>query len=106
LDLMVEEAAVSLKELRVDGGPTRDDFLMQFQSDMIATPVVRNKIEEISAAGVAYMAGLYIGIWENKKKLESLREVDRRFDSRMDMETRNRNYSGWKTAVGRALYKG
>jgi glycerol kinase len=102
-DLMKEEASVSLSELRVDGGPTRDDFLMQFQSDILSTNVIRNNIEELSAAGAAYMSGLTMGFWESKETLESLRTTDKNFNPKMDNRARGVLYDGWKSAVNRAL---
>lgn len=105
IELMVKESGISLKELRVDGGPTRDDFLMQFQADILNVQVVRVKIEELSALGSAFIAGLTAGIWNNLEELTSLREVDRIFTPKMSLEERERLYSGWKLAVKRSLSK-
>lgn len=103
MDLMQEEAAAELKELRVDGGPTRDDFLMQFQADMLEVSVVRNKIEELSAIGSAYMAGLHADIWSSLEEIRALRGVDTAFESKMDGNERAKLYGGWKEAVKRTL---
>lgn len=103
LDLAVEEADVSLQEIRVDGGPTRDDFLMQFQADMLNVTVVRSKIEELSAVGVAYMAGLAAGFWGSRDEIMLLREPDREFRSRMEEQGRRKLYEGWNEAVRRTL---
>lgn len=105
VDLMAEESGIASKELRVDGGPTRDDFLMQFQSDMLSTRVIRNKIEEISAAGAAYMSGLALGFWRNKKELETLRSDDKIFYNSMDSMQTTALYKGWKSAVERTMFK-
>lgn len=105
LDIMVEEAHADLKELRVDGGPTRDGFLMQFQADILSCAVIRNRIEELSAAGAAYMAGLTVGFWKDKKEISSLREIDKEFHSGMDIQMRDKLYYGWKSAVRRAMIK-
>ena len=103
LDLMIREAGIPLRELRVDGGPTKDDFLMQFQADILDIAVVRNKIEELSALGSAYMAGLAVGLWRDKEEIQSLRDLDRPFRSTMDSACRERLYRGWKEAVRRTL---
>jgi glycerol kinase len=104
LDLMVKESGVKLKELRVDGGPTRDNFLMQFQANILNVTVVRNKIEELSAIGSAFMAGLAIGFWNSKEEIKALRAPDVIFNCKMDNRERNKLYKGWKEAVRRTLF--
>jgi len=103
LDLMVKESGVKLKELRVDGGPTRDDFLMQLQTNILNVPVVRNKIEELSAIGSAFMAGLAVGFWNSKEEIKALRAPDMVFNCKMDNRERDKLYKGWKEAVRRTL---
>ena len=103
IELMTEESSITLKELRVDGGPTRDNFLMQFQADILNVPVVRVKIEELSALGSAFIAGLATGIWNNPDELTSLREIDRVFIPEMSSAERERLYGGWKQAVKLSL---
>lgn len=103
VDLMVKESGIPLRELRVDGGPTRDAFLMQFQSDMLDVEVVTNKIEELSALGAAYMAGIAVGLWKNKDEIQKMRIVDKVFKSTMDSGLRGQLYAGWKEAVQRTL---
>jgi len=105
LILMSEESGINLKELRADGGPTRDSFLMQFQADILGVPVVINEIEELSAVGSAYMAGLAVGIWKSKDEILSLRKQCQEYKPKMDQETRDRLYSGWKEAVRRAIIR-
>ena len=102
IDLMGTEAGISLKELRVDGGPTRNNFLMQFQSDMLGKTLVRTSIEEISALGSTFMAGLATGFWNSLEEIEGLRLVDRIFEARLKAERVGELYAGWKTAVKRA----
>ena len=102
IDLMGADAGISLRELRVDGGPTRNDFLMQFQSDMLGKAIVRASIEEISALGSTYMAGLATGFWSNLEEIESLRKETQNFDPRMEGARVEELYAGWKTAVKRA----
>ena len=106
VEVMNKEAGLKLRELRVDGGPTRDDFLMQFQADMLSCNIVRNRIEELSAAGAAYMAGLCVKLWSGREEILSLRKTEREFSPRMSEKTRENLYSGWKSAVKKALYKG
>lgn len=105
IELMTKESGIPLRELRVDGGPTRDEFLMQFQADILNVPVVRVKIEELSALGSAFIAGLALGLWDSLDKLITLREIDRTFTPNMEQEERERLYEGWKQAVRRSLSK-
>jgi glycerol kinase len=102
IDLMGADAGISLRELRVDGGPTRNNFLMQFQSDMLGKAIVRASIEEISALGSTYMAGLATGFWSNLEEIERLRKEALNFDPRMEPERVEELYAGWNTAVKRA----
>jgi glycerol kinase len=102
---MAERSGVELKELRVDGGPTRNEFLMQFQTDILGKAIVRSAIEEISALGSAFLAGLAVGLWEDLQAIEKLRVVDRTFQNRMNPADIRELYKGWKTAVDRARYK-
>ncbi|MFA9389703.1 MAG: glycerol kinase GlpK [Prolixibacteraceae bacterium] len=101
VDLMVNEGGITLKELRVDGGPTRNNFLMQFQSDMLGRGVVRSTIEEVSALGATFMAGLATGFWQNLEEIKSLYRSDRTFEPQMDAEEKENLYAGWKKAVER-----
>jgi glycerol kinase len=102
IDLMGSGAGISLKELRVDGGPTRNNFLMQFQSDMLANSIVRTRIEEVSALGSTFMAGLATGFWQSIEEISNLRLVDKTFEPAMEAEKVEDLYAGWKTAVKRA----
>lgn len=102
IDLMVENASIPFREMRVDGGPTRNNFLMQFQSDMLQQVVVRSNIEEISALGAAFMAGLACGFWKDLDEIKSLRKVDKSFAPDMSTEEIEKLYSGWKVAVKRS----
>ncbi len=105
IDLMIQESSASLGELRVDGGPSKDDFLMQFQADVLGVDVVRNRIEELSALGTAYMAGLAVGMWRDLAEIQSLRIQDTVFHSQMDEIRRAKLYQGWTEAVRRTLSK-
>ncbi|MDO8951283.1 MAG: glycerol kinase GlpK [Draconibacterium sp.] len=101
IDLMVENAGIRFREMRVDGGPTRNNFLMQFQSDMLRKEVVRSNIEEISALGAAFMAGLACGLWKDLDEIKALRKTDKTFQPTMQANEVDRLYSGWKMAVKR-----
>ncbi len=101
-DLMQKYSQSRIKELKVDGGACQNNFLMQFQSDMLGIPIVRPKIVESTAKGVAHLAGLTVGLWR-KKDLESFQQKDRVFVSAMAVAQRKEKYEGWRVAVGRAL---
>lgn len=102
IDLMVANASIPFLEMRVDGGPTRNNFLMQFQSNMLRKEVVRSNIEEVSALGSAFMAGLACGFWKDLGEIKALRKVDKTFYPEMASEEIEKLYSGWKVAVKRA----
>ena len=104
LDIMTAEAGVSLQEIRVDGGASRNSFIMQFQSDILGVNVAVNRVEEICALGAAYMAGVAIGLWAFKE-LGELRTKDTYFKPRMDTDLRRQLYEGWQKAVRRTLQK-
>jgi len=101
-DLMSSGGAVQLKELRVDGGPTRNNLLMQFQADMLQGPVERANIEEISALGATFMAGLATGFWKDIDEIGALRKSDRVFQPKKDKTEVDSLYRGWKKAVEKA----
>ena len=101
IDLMVKEGGIELKELRADGGPTRNNFLMQFQSDMLGREVVRSTIEEVSALGATFMAGLATGFWSSLEDIKTLYNSDRTFAPLMGPEENEKLYGGWKKAVDR-----
>lgn len=99
IDTMSGESGRSLAGLRVDGGASANDFLMQFQADMLGTTVDRPKIVETTALGAALLAGRGIGKWPTAGKLERVRRCDRLFKARMKPERREELYAGWKRAV-------
>jgi len=101
-DLMSSGGAVQLKELRVDGGPTRNNLLMQFQADMLQGPVERANIEEISALGATFMAGLATGFWKDIDEIGALRKSDRVFQPKKNKTEVDSLYRGWKKAVEKA----
>ncbi len=97
------EKLVGIKELRVDGGATANDFLMGFQADILNRRVVRPVVKETTALGAAYLAGLAVDYWESLDEIKSLWKAERIFEPTMDEETRERLYRGWKEAVKRAM---
>jgi glycerol kinase len=101
-DIMQKEAGFGIKELKVDGGACRNDFLLQFQSDMLRCRIVRPRIVESTAFGAALLAGVTVGLWKGKKKLQSLQKKERSFSPRMQTAQRQRLYQGWLKAVRQA----
>ncbi len=102
LEAMIADSGITLAELRVDGGASVSDIMMQIQANMIRTTVNRPKTVETTALGAAYLAGLAVNFWDNKDEIEQIREVDREFTPELDQETRDKIYAGWKKAVTRA----
>lgn len=103
LELMRSECGLDLCELRVDGGACANDFLMQFQSDILGAPVERPKVIETTAMGAAYLAGLAVGFWKDQSMIAQRRQIDRRFNPAMNEAKRTKLYDGWKKAVKRAM---
>jgi glycerol kinase len=99
LNAMEADAGIEIKELRVDGGATVNNSLMQFQSDVLNTIVVRPTITETTALGAAYLAGLATGYWSSIDELQQQWKADRKFESTMNEETRTALCNGWKRAV-------
>lgn len=99
LDAMQADSGIKLANLRVDGGAVANNFLMQFQSDVLDTEVHRPEVTEVTALGAAYLAGLAVGYWNNIDELQGKAVLDRTFLPHHDEEKRNRRYKGWKRAV-------
>ncbi|KJY87288.1 glycerol kinase GlpK [Vibrio neptunius] len=99
LDAMQADSGIKLEALRVDGGAVANNFLMQFQSDVLDTQVLRPKVTEVTALGAAYLAGLAVGFWNSLDEVADKAEVDKTFAPHHDEEKRNRRYKGWKRAV-------
>jgi glycerol kinase len=102
LQAMQKDAGVTLSELRVDGGASRNNLLMQFQADLLGVPVVRPLITETTALGAAYLAGLGVGFWTGTQELERAWQVDRRFEPAMSTDERDRRHAKWLNALSRA----
>ncbi|SDM44429.1 glycerol kinase GlpK [Bacillus sp. OK048] len=103
LSAMEADSEIRLKSLRVDGGAVMNNFLMQFQSDLLNVPVERPLINETTALGGAYLAGLATGFWSSKEDITNQRAIDRCFEPKMAKEQRESLYSGWKKAVHAAM---
>ena len=103
LEVIQKDSGINLKKLKVDGGAVRDNFLMQFQSDILGVPVVRPQVAETTALGAAYLSGLAVGYWKDKEEIAQKWKVDREFIPKMDKKLSENLYKGWKKAVSRSL---
>lgn len=103
LDAMQEDSGIRLAALKVDGGASENRFLMQFQADIIGTPVERPVNRESTALGAAYLAGLTVGYWKNLADVEENRSIDKVFEPDMDETKRKSLLQGWHKAVSRCL---
>ncbi|MDZ7800743.1 MAG: glycerol kinase GlpK [Trueperaceae bacterium] len=99
---MESDADITMEELRVDGGATKNDLLMQIQADLLGIPVVRPEITETTALGAAYLAGLAVGFWSGRDELSAQWREDARFEPDMDRNQRDALLAGWNKAVSRA----
>ncbi|MFD6440713.1 glycerol kinase GlpK [Peribacillus sp. NPDC060186] len=103
LDAMEADSGIELKTLRVDGGAVKNDFLMQFQSDLLRVPVERPTINETTALGAAYLAGLAVGYWKDQEEIAQQWAIDKTFNPSMDEQESEKLYDGWKKAVQAAM---
>ena len=102
IEAMEKDSGIELRALRVDGGASANNFLMQFQADMLRVPIDRPKLVETTAFGAAFLAGLASGVWESVDDIALLRQSDRIFKPEMDAEQAKRQHDNWLRAVGRA----
>ena len=102
IDAMQADAGARISELRVDGGAAANNFLMQFQADILDCPIVRPADIETTALGAAYLAGLATGFWKSVADVEGFWRAERRFEPAMERATRDRLFAGWKDAVARS----
>ncbi len=102
LHAMDADAGKALGEMRVDGGASVNNLLMQFQADILGVPVVRPKVSETTALGAAYLAGLAVGYWKDLDAIAAHWEIDRRFEPQMEPAERERRQAGWWKALERA----
>ena len=98
-----DDSKIKLSELRVDGGATKNDSLLQFQADILQIPVIRPKITETTALGAAYLAGLAVGFWENKNELAAHAEIDKIFEPKMSKDIAAKFKNKWNEAVKRSF---
>ncbi|WP_026571252.1 MULTISPECIES: glycerol kinase GlpK [Sediminibacillus] len=98
-DVMSKDSGIDLTKLRVDGGAVKNDFLMQFQSDILEVPVERPVVQETTALGAAYLAGLAVGYWKDKQEIAKQWQNERTFDPALPEEKSKKLYDGWKKAV-------
>jgi glycerol kinase len=103
LEAMQQDSGIALKELKVDGGAVANNFLMQFQSDILGVPVSRPEITETTALGAAFLAGLAVGFWSSKQELSDKWSLNRSFAPEMESDSRSKLYKNWQKAVSRAL---
>jgi glycerol kinase len=103
MDAMMADSGVPLVEMRVDGGITANEFCMQLQADVMGVDITRPLVNETTALGAAYSAGLAVGFWENKEEIRKQWQQSRRWKSTTTVEMRERGYAQWKKAVERSL---
>ncbi|AWI13688.1 glycerol kinase [Caldibacillus thermoamylovorans] len=103
LSAMEQDSGIALKTLRVDGGAVQNNFLMQFQSDILNVPVERPIVSETTALGAAYLAGLAVGYWESQEEIAKQWVIDKKFEPGMSDSEREKLYEGWKKAVHAAM---
>ena len=103
LQVMEQDSGIHMSSLKVDGGASRNNFLMQFQSDILGTRVERPEVREVTALGAAYLAGLAVGFWQNLDELQEKAVIEREFRPGIETTERNYRYAGWKKAVKRAM---
>ena len=99
---MANDSGISLRELRVDGGASRNNLLMQMQADFLGVPVVRPRVTETTALGAAYLAGLATGFWSGVDEIATQWAVDRCFEPTMGASARAHKRARWRQAVQRA----
>lgn len=103
VEAMHADSGIELQTLRVDGGMVNNDFLMQFQADILGVPVERPAVTETTALGAAYLAGLAVGYWSSQDEIAAQWQVERMFEPRMSADERDSLYAGWKKAVERSM---
>ncbi len=103
-EIMQREAGTPLKVLMADGGPTRNQALMQFQADILGVPVLASQVADVSAIGAAYLAGLAVGLWASREELAGLERPRLRYEPAMPASRREALLAGWQDAVARTLW--
>ena len=103
LTAMEKDSGARLRQLKVDGGASANNFLMQTQADLIDCAVIRPQLRESTALGAAFLAGLAVGYWKSAEELHQTAVIDRSFHPEMPAEEREKKLAGWKKAVERAF---
>ncbi len=101
---MEADSGISIKELRVDGGATVNNMLMQFQADVLNTVTVRPKVIETTAMGAAFLAGLAVGYWKNPEEIQNIWQIDQYFNPTSERENINKDIKGWYKAINALEY--
>ena len=101
-ECMAQDSGIEMHELKADGGASANNFIMQFQADLLNVPVIRPRIIETTARGAAFLAGLAVGFWQDLNDIQEHAEINRVFEPAMDSEKRDELYRGWKRAVQRS----
>ena len=96
---MEADAETSIKELRVDGGATVNNTLMQFQSDVLNTKTIRPKVVETTAMGAAFLAGLAVGFWKSEEEIQEIWQIDTVFKPSKEREKMDKHIKGWYKAI-------
>ncbi len=104
-DAIEADTQTRLQKIYADGGASRNDVLMQFQADILARPVLRNRSSDVSALGAAYLAGLAMGVWKSEEEITRLARPTDLFEPRMSENDRSARYDGWQHAVAQTLYR-
>jgi glycerol kinase len=105
IEVMRQDSQLELSELRVDGGASRNDLLMQFQADILGVPVVRPKVTETTALGAAYLAGLAVGYWQNEAEIVQQWQMEKRFEPKMSADRRLRLLHSWRQAIAQTRHR-
>jgi glycerol kinase len=100
---MQKDSGLKIKSMKVDGKATENDFLMQFQADILPAKVIRPKIIDTTALGAAYLAGLGIGFWKSQAEIKKLWQIDRSFEPKMKQNKRTELYQGWEKAIAQTI---
>jgi glycerol kinase len=103
MDAMQRDAGIAITELRVDGGASANNLLLQFQADLLGVPVVRPRIIETTALGAAYLAGLTAGVWQNSEEIAAQWRIERTFEPGISRDEAAARMQQWRGAVQRIL---
>lgn len=106
IDAMRQDSGLDLSELRVDGGASRNNLLMQFQADILGVPVIRPKITETTALGAAYLAGLAVGYWQSQEEIVQQWQIEKQFEPTMSADQRQTLRESWHQAIAQTRYRG